>query len=130
MPLGDLRAAPPHIEAFPVAWSEYLRVFGLPPDLLGRADLARFRLLAARVEGELASVALAFDHRGDCGLYNVGTVEHLRRRGIATALTALQLHEARTRGCLTASLQSTERAERVYASVGFRDLGRIIEYVR
>jgi predicted GNAT family acetyltransferase len=30
---------------------------------------------------------------------------------------------------VTASLQSTGIAERVYASVGFRDLGRYLEYV-
>jgi predicted GNAT family acetyltransferase len=28
-----------------------------------------------------------------------------------------------------ASLQSTPMAERVYAAVGFRDLGRFLEYV-
>lgn len=35
----------------------------------------------------------------------------------------------RARGCRAASLQSTPMAERVYASAGFRDLGRILEYV-
>jgi predicted GNAT family acetyltransferase len=56
-------------------------------------------------------------------------VEKARRRGLGTALTAAQVHDARGRGCRTASLQSTEIAERVYAAVGFRDLGRILEYV-
>jgi hypothetical protein len=41
---------------------------------------------------------------------------------------AALLHDARDRGCETASLQSTPMAERVYAAVGFRDLGRILEY--
>lgn len=63
------------------------------------------------------------------GIYNVGTLEHARRRGLGTALTAAQVHDAHARGCRTASLQSTPMAERVYASVGFRDLGRILEYV-
>jgi predicted GNAT family acetyltransferase len=36
---------------------------------------------------------------------------------------------ARERGCLTASLQSTPMAERVYGRVGFRDLGLWQEYV-
>ena len=72
---------------------------------------------------------MAFDHGGDCGIYNVGTLERARRRGLGTALTALQLHDALARGCRTASLQSTQMAERVYAAVGFRDLGRILEYV-
>ena len=65
----------------------------------------------------------------DCGIYNVGTIESARRRGLATALTAIHLHDARDRGCQTASLQSTEIAERVYAALGFRDLGRILEYI-
>ena len=55
--------------------------------------------------------------------------ERARRRGLGTALTALQLHDARARGCRTASVQATDVAERVYAAAGFRDLGRILEYV-
>jgi predicted GNAT family acetyltransferase len=58
------------------------------------------------------------------------TREHARRRGLGTALTALLAHEAAARGAITASLQSTEMAERVYAAVGFRDLGRFLEYGR
>jgi predicted GNAT family acetyltransferase len=65
---------------------------------------------------------------GDCGVFNVSTVEHARRRGLGTDLTARLLHDARERGCSTASLQSTAMAERVYAAVGFHDLGTILEY--
>ncbi len=50
----------------------------------------------------------------------MGTLPHARRRGLGTALTALHLHQARERGCATASLQATEMAEGVYAAVGFR----------
>ena len=71
----------------------------------------------------------AFDFGSDCGIYNVATLEPARRRGLATRLTAIHLHDARARGCQTASLQSTAMAERVYATVGFRDLGRILEYI-
>jgi hypothetical protein len=39
------------------------------------------------------------------------------------------VHEAAERGCRTASLQSTAMGEGIYAAVGFRDLGRILEYV-
>jgi hypothetical protein len=39
------------------------------------------------------------------------------------------VHAALARGCETASLQSTPMVERMYAAVGFRDLGRILEYV-
>jgi ribosomal protein S18 acetylase RimI-like enzyme len=88
------------------------------------ASCSRCRLIRAR-----AAAALAYDFGDDCGIYNVGTVEKARRRGLGTALTAAQVHDARARGCRTASLQSTQMAERVYAAVGFRDLGRILEYV-
>ena len=113
----------------PPDWDDYLRIFGLPARLLGRADLSVFHLLFARLDGESVTAAMAFDHDGDCGIYNVGTLEHARRRGLATALTAVHLHDAAARGCTTASVQSTGMAERVYAAVGFRDLGLILEYV-
>lgn len=129
MALSDLRLPRPTLELGPPDWSGYLHLFGLPPDLLAGADLAAFHLVIARLDGEDAAAALAFDHDGDCGIYNVGTVEHARRRGLGTALTALQLHDAQARGCRTASLQATPMAERVYATVGFRDLGRFLEYV-
>ena len=86
-------------------------------------------MLVARLQGEGVATAMAFDLGDDCGIYNVGTLEHARRRGLGTALTALLAHDAAARGCRTASLQSTESAERVYTAVGFRDLGRILEYV-
>jgi ribosomal protein S18 acetylase RimI-like enzyme len=113
----------------PASWAEYLRMDGLPPDFLEHADHAAFHLLAARIDGEMVAAALAYDFDGDSGIYNVGTVERSRRRGLGTALTAAQVHDARARGCRTASLQSTPIAERVYSAVGFRDLGRILEYV-
>ena len=83
----------------------------------------------ARAAGEIVAASIAFDLDGDCGIYNVETVEHARGRGLGTALTVLQLHDARGRGCRTASLQATSMAERLYARVGFRDLGRFLEYV-
>ena len=128
MALDDVRVRRPEIELGPPDWSEHLRAFGLPPTLLSGADHTRFHVLIARLDGESVATAIAFDCGGDCGIYNVGTLERVRRRGLGTALTALQLHDARARGCRTASLQATAMAERVYAAVGFRDLGRILEY--
>jgi predicted GNAT family acetyltransferase len=101
----------------------------VPPGFLSGADRAAFHVLVARLGGENVATAMAFDHGGDCGIYNLTTLARARRRGLGTALTALQVHDALARGCQTASLQSTEMAERVYAAVGFRDLGRILEYV-
>jgi len=131
MKLSDLRVARPKVELAPPDWSEYVRYLehaGVPEGLLRHVDPGDFRLLLARREGELVATALGFDRDGDRGIFNVSTLEHARRGGLGTALTALLVHEAAAQGSATASLQSTEMAERVYAAVGFRDLGRFLEY--
>jgi ribosomal protein S18 acetylase RimI-like enzyme len=107
---------------------EHVRVIGVP-ELLRDVDPSAFRVLVARVASEPVGTAMAFDHAGDCGVFNVGTLESARRRGIASAVTKRLLRDAAARGCVTASLQATEMAEGVYTAAGFRDLGRILEYV-
>ena len=129
MPLHEIRLPRPDIELAPPGWREHLRFAGVPPNFLRGADPRAYHILIARLGGENVATAMAFDHGSDCGIYNTGTLEHARRRGLATALTALHVHDALTRGCQTASLQSTDTAECVYAAVGFHDLGRILEYV-
>lgn len=130
MALDDIRVPRPQIELGPPDWYEYLRLVGVPAQFLAHADRAAYRILVGQLDGESVSTAMAFDVGSDCGIYNVGTLEHARRRGLGTALTALHLHDARDRGRLTASVQSTRMAEGVYAAVGFRDLGRILEFRR
>lgn len=128
MILDDVTLRRPEIELGPSDWDEHRRVLRLG-GLLEGTNRSAFHVLVARLDGESVATAIALDHEGDCGIYNVGTREHARRRGLAGALTALHLHEALARGCRTASVQSTPMAEHVYAAVGFDDLGRILEYV-
>ena len=130
MALDEMRVPRREVNLAPAEWHEHLRIIGAPPELLRGADLSAFHLIVARLDGESLSTAVAFDHDGDCGIYDVATLERARNRGLATALTALHLHDAITRECRTASVQSTPMGERVYAAVGFRDLGRILEYSR
>ncbi len=128
--LDEVRMPRPAIEIRPAPWREYLGLADLPAGLLASVDPAAFHVVVARVDGESAAAGIAYDAGGDCGIYNVITREHARRRGLGTAVTAALVHDARARGCETASLQSTPMAERVYAAVGFRDLGRFLEYQR
>jgi len=129
MPIDGVSLPRPETELAPAAWQEHVRLIGAPSALLGGLDPAALHLLVARHDGENVATAFAFDHDGDCGIYDVGTLAHARRRGIGTALTSTLLYDAIARGCRTASLQATPMAERVYAAVGFRDLDRIVEYV-
>ena len=129
MALADLRVPRPDIEAARADLAAHARVGELPTGLLDAVDGRAFHVLVARLGGEAVSTGIAFDRDGDCGIYNLGTLDRARRRGLGTALTALLAHDAAARGCQTASLQSTEVAERVYSTIGFHDLGRILEYV-
>jgi GNAT superfamily N-acetyltransferase len=128
MTLDEIRVPRTEVDLAPADWQEHMRIIGAPPGLLGNADLSAFSLVVASLEGESVSTVVALDYEGDCGIYDVATLEHARNRGLATALIALQLHEALARGCRTASVQSTPMGESVYAAVGFRDIGRILEY--
>jgi len=127
--LDDLTATPPAIDVSVTDLYEHVRFIGIP-GLLRDVDPRAFHVVAARVANERVATAMAFDNGGDCGIFNVATLESARRRGIATAVTHQLLRDAAARGCVTASLQATEMAEGVYAAANFRDLGRIYEYVR
>ncbi len=129
MVLGEIRLPHPTVKLEEVGWREYLEYEGLAAEFLAGAQHAALHPLAARIDGQIAAAALAYDQDGDCGIYNVGTREALRRRGLGTAVTVAQLYRARERGCVTASLQSTPMAEGVYRAAGFRDLGCFLEYV-
>jgi ribosomal protein S18 acetylase RimI-like enzyme len=133
MSLDAMGIPQPHARLTSADWPQYVQVLGklgAPEGLLRDMDPIDFHAAVACLDGKQVAAAIAYDHGGDCGIYNVGTMPHARRRGLGTALTARLLHDARQRGCTTASLQATEMAERLYAAVGFRDLGRFIEYVR
>ena len=128
MPLDAVVELPADVDVSGAGWAEYLRVADLPAGLLTGVDPDAFHVVVGGLDGEVVAAGISYDHRGDCGVYNVVTREHARRRGIGSAVTAALVRGARERGCETASLQSTPIAERVYAAVGFRDLGRILEY--
>jgi hypothetical protein len=129
MQLDPVTRARPELELGAVGWDDYVRIFELPESLLADGDHSRFHLLVAQLDGTPVTTAMSCDHDGDCGIYDVGTLEHARRRGLATAITALQLHQAIDRVVRPPASPSTAMAEDVYAAAGFRDVGRIFEYV-
>ena len=119
----------PDVDVEVVGPPVHLRLIGVP-DLWADADPEPFHARVVRRGAREVATAVAFDHLGDCGIFNVVTIASVRRRGFASALTTAMLTEAVARGCTTASLQATPMAEKLYAAAGFRDLGRLDEYAR
>ncbi len=96
-------------------------------------------LLVAYLDGQPAAAAEVYrtasgsSPAGDAtrldvaGVYNVCTLEAFRRRGLGAAVTRAALLHARRAGCRHAVLQASGDGYRVYARLGFRDVGRFVE---
>jgi GNAT superfamily N-acetyltransferase len=101
---------------------------GLLPDaLLTDPDVG---LLTAYLDARPVGTALAIRSETTVGIYNVGTAPSARRRGVGTAATWAAIAEGRRWGCDLAVLQSSEMAESIYGSMGFRTVVRYLEFRR
>lgn len=77
-------------------------------------------------DGEgLASGLVTFDYEDDCSVWLVATCESARGRGLASALMAHALADARERGRTTSTLQASDLGRPVYERLGYRSLGEI-----
>jgi GNAT superfamily N-acetyltransferase len=82
-------------------------------------------LYGVEEDGELASGLVTFDHGEDCSVWLVATREQSRGRGLAGALMAFAMADARERGRTTSTLQATDLGRPVYERLGYRSLGEI-----
>jgi GNAT superfamily N-acetyltransferase len=80
-------------------------------------------------DGMAVAGAWTFRHGDDCGVYGVGTIPELRRRGLASRLMEHALDHATQFGARSASLQSTAMGQRLYESLGFHPAGRYEEWL-
>jgi GNAT superfamily N-acetyltransferase len=80
-------------------------------------------------DGVAIAGAWSCNHGRDCGIYAVGTVPEFRRRGFGRALVEHILADARRRGALTTTLQSTPMGQPLYESLGYMAAGRYEEWV-
>lgn len=78
----------------------------------------------ARLDGQPVGALLACDgDNGDCGISAVATLPAARGRGVATRLLTAVLRRAQGRGLRTTSLQANHNGARIYAALGYRNLG-------
>jgi len=102
--------------------------YGFPPPafeaVLDHWAETRWRAYIASLNGiPVGSVLAHFGENGDCGISGVATLPEARGHGIATRLLAAVLGEARRLGMTTTSLQASPSGAKVYAALGYRNLG-------
>ena len=126
--LDELDVPRPDLDLVPAGWHDYVAMIGLGADFLQHADPAAYVVRIARLDGRA--------RRGGDGLRPRRRLRDLQRqhaRARPSPRSRQGAHRAdAARGArprlLDRQLQSTPMAERVYASVGFRDLGRYLEH--
>jgi ribosomal protein S18 acetylase RimI-like enzyme len=79
-------------------------------------------LLLGVLDGTPVATSISIRSCDVVGVYNVGTAEPARRRGIGWAMTAAAIVAGAERGATTATLQSSPMAQSMYAAHGFRTL--------
>ena len=131
--------SPSDIEALQQLWIEYWASLGLPPDfqsfaaerlsLPGAYASPAGRLLLAGIDGEPAGT-VAFrpllERGGACEAKRLYVRPAYRGQGVARALLARLIHEARTAGYREMygdTLSSMQAALQLYHQLGFVDVG-------
>jgi ribosomal protein S18 acetylase RimI-like enzyme len=114
-------------------------VFGIPADAaafwyetlvsLGLTGDVPLRHYVALLDGHVLGTASLLLWENSAGIYNVSTLQHMRQRGIGSALTLEPLRETTKLGYEIAVLQSSDMAQGLYRRLGFQTLGQFNAYV-
>ena len=87
--------------------------------LIEEPDVA---LLLGLLDGTPVATSISIRSGDVVGVYNVGTAEPARRRGVGWAMTAAAVLAGAETGATTATLQSSPMAQSMYAAHSFRTL--------
>jgi len=138
--------APPHLVIEPVrddaALREWTAVavdgFGFPEfaaeplfamhRAIGLDATQPHQMYLARLDGTAVGMATLITDCGVATLQNLATIAGKRGRGVGTALTRHVMRAGRKRGLATGVLQASSMGQGIYRSIGFREVGRLIEY--
>ena len=79
----------------------------------------------ADYDGEIASVAVVTDHNADAAVSFVATLPWAQHQGLARRIMRSALADAKDRGQLTSTLIASHAGHRLYASLGYQDVGTL-----
>lgn len=120
------------------AWIHVMRIgFGTPeaaePDLLevfvATGSGPHMHTYLALMDGQPVATSQVLLAAGVAGIYQVTCLPEARGKGIGTAVTLAAMLDARRRGYAIAVLQASDLGYPVYRRLGFRDYGRLNEYL-
>jgi len=102
--------------------------YGFPPPafeaVLDHWSDTHWHAYVANLNGmPVGSVLARMGDNGDCGISGVATLPEARGHGVATRLLAAVLREAQALDMDTTSLQASPSGAKVYAALGYRNLG-------
>jgi GNAT superfamily N-acetyltransferase len=125
---GDDADARHHVEVVAAAFGAPLPMMAalLPIPLL--TDSA-FQPFLGEVGGAPVAASALVTTQVVAGIYNVGTLPSLQRRGLGTAMTWHALEVGRQAGCTVGALQATLVGRSVYERMGFRALDTWYQWV-
>ena len=83
--------------------------------------------IARAPSGEVAGGSMAYVAAGVVGVYSVSTRPEFRRKGYGEALTRAALGSAPS---LPAVLQPSEMGRAMYERMGFREVGKVTNWIR
>jgi ribosomal protein S18 acetylase RimI-like enzyme len=98
------------------------RALGLEPE-------RSHQMYLAHVDGAAVGMATLVTDCGVATLQNLATRENARRHGVGMALTRHVMREGRKRGLATGVLQASTMGQGIYRNIGFREVGRVLEFV-
>ena len=104
-------------------WAGYMddaEVAGTFPDPAGMAREGDRRFYLGRQKGDLVATGQTISIGGVVGTYGMWTSEPHRRHGLATAILARALTDARDAGQEFGSIQASELGAGIYERAGFR----------
>ncbi len=134
-PIDDTtwRKAPPELEIAPVAAADTSdlesilnEAFSMPLDSVRTFALGRFighenvQMFVGRIDGTIVTTATSLLSGDTAGVFQVGTLEQHRGKGLGNVLTGHAIKAAAERGARISYLQASALGQPVYESMGFK----------
>ena len=119
-------------------WRDHVTVlgaaFGMPSELLSQVmapalfDAQDFMAFVTYDDDTPTSTAALIVSGDIAGVYNVGTPEPYRRRGLGEMVTRAAVAEGARRGCTLTTLQASDMGYPIYERMGYRTVARWSSY--